>query len=82
MNFFQAKKWGNALTCGHSNDIPGFGFLEIKIDLTEEGLSHIDDVIETFFQYIKMIRDKDGIQKWLFDEMKIIQATEFRQVLF
>lgn len=50
----------------------------MKIDLTEEGLSHVDDVIEVFFQYIKMIKEKDGIQEWLFDEMKTIQSTEFR----
>lgn len=37
---------------GHQNTLRGFGFFEIVVDLTEEGMEHVDDIINIVFQVI------------------------------
>lgn len=38
------------LLAGHQNTLNGFGFFEISIDLTQDGIDHVDDIIEIVFQ--------------------------------
>ena len=55
----------------------GFDFFIVSVDLTEEGVEHIDDIIQLVFQYFEMLR-KVGTQEWIFDECKKINAMLFR----
>ncbi|XP_011869711.1 PREDICTED: insulin-degrading enzyme-like [Vollenhovia emeryi] len=46
----------------------------INIDLTEEGATHIEDIIQLTFQYINMLK-LEGPIKWIYDECKQIENT-------
>lgn len=35
---------------GHQNTLNGFGFFEIVVDLTQEGMEHVDDIVNIIFQ--------------------------------
>lgn len=42
-----------SLMAGHQNTLNGFGFFEIVVDLTQEGMEHVDDIVNIIFQVRK-----------------------------
>lgn len=50
LSALKARGWSNNLIAGNRPASRGFGFFGISVDLTEEGLKHIDDIIELIFQ--------------------------------
>ncbi|XP_053953738.1 insulin-degrading enzyme isoform X2 [Anastrepha obliqua] len=69
--------WCNDLMAGHQNTLNGFGFFEIVVDLTQDGMEHVDDIVNIIFQYLAMLR-KEGPKKWIFDEYVNINEIRFR----
>ncbi|XP_030604512.1 insulin-degrading enzyme [Archocentrus centrarchus] len=65
----KSKGWVNTLLGGHKEGARGFMFFNIKVDLTEEGLLHVEDIIFHMFQYIQLLRT-EGPQEWVFKEYK------------
>lgn len=55
-------RWANSLVGGQRQGSKGFGFFLLNIDLTEEGLDHVDEIIFLVFQYLEMLRTKDAVQ--------------------
>jgi insulysin len=70
-------RWSTSLNCDHVKYANGFGFFEIKVDLTDGGFEHIDDIVKLIFQYLNLIRNL-GIQQWIFDELQSLNEIEFR----
>ena len=74
----KAKGWADELSAatGFSNNAQESS-LYLGINLTENGLSHVNDVIDIVFQYIRMLQ-KTEIQKWLFLEQQQMATLQFR----
>lgn len=47
------------------------------MDLTEEGMQHIDDIVKLIFQYLNLLRESRP-QKWIFDEESNVMRMQFR----
>uniref|UniRef100_A0A8C5F1R5 Insulin degrading enzyme n=1 Tax=Gopherus evgoodei TaxID=1825980 RepID=A0A8C5F1R5_9SAUR len=73
----KAKGWVNTLVGGQKEGARGFMFFIINVDLTEEGLLHVEDIILHMFQYIQKLR-AEGPQEWVFQECKDLNAVAFR----
>jgi len=73
----KARGWVNNLVAGQSSGAKGFGFFVAKVDLTEEGIKHTDDIIKLIFQYLEMLRDA-GPKAWIFEEYRDLSAIQFR----
>lgn len=71
------RGWCNDLIASHNNTARGFGFFEIVVDLTQDGIEHVDDIVHIVFQYIRMLRE-EGPKKWIFDECCDINKMHFR----
>ncbi|XP_032591237.1 insulin-degrading enzyme isoform X1 [Drosophila grimshawi] len=69
--------WCNDLMAGHQNIQNGFGFFDIAVDLTQDGLAHVDDIVKIIFQYLCLLR-KEGPKKWIFDECVKLNEMRFR----
>uniref|UniRef100_A0A8C4JAA5 Insulin-degrading enzyme n=1 Tax=Dromaius novaehollandiae TaxID=8790 RepID=A0A8C4JAA5_DRONO len=69
--------WVNTLVGGQKEGARGFMFFIINVDLTEEGLLHVEDIILHMFQYIQKLRT-EGPQEWVFQECKDLNAVAFR----
>ncbi|XP_017844031.1 insulin-degrading enzyme isoform X2 [Drosophila busckii] len=69
--------WCNDLMAGHQSTHHGFGFFDIVVDLTQEGLEHVDDIVHLIFQYLQMLRE-EGPKKWIFDECVKLNEMRFR----
>ena len=44
------RGWVNSLMAGESSGAKGFAFFGINVDLTEDGIQHVDDIITLVFQ--------------------------------
>ncbi|XP_051946151.1 insulin-degrading enzyme-like isoform X2 [Xyrauchen texanus] len=73
----KAKGWVNTLVGGQKEGARGFMFFIINVDLTEEGLLHVEDIIFHMFQYIQKLRT-EGPQEWVFQECKDLNKVAFR----
>ncbi|XP_041476883.1 insulin-degrading enzyme-like isoform X1 [Lytechinus variegatus] len=73
----KARGWVNTLCGGEKDGAKGFAFFIINVDLSEEGLDHVDDIILHMFQYLNMLR-KEGPQQWVHDECRDLDAMRFR----
>ncbi|GBP10041.1 Insulin-degrading enzyme [Eumeta japonica] len=73
----KARGWCNNLMGGTRTDARGFGFCGVQMDLTEEGMEHVDDIIKLMFQYFDMVKD-EGPQRWIWEELRDLMAMEFR----
>ncbi|KOB70370.1 Insulin-degrading enzyme, partial [Operophtera brumata] len=71
LSALKARGWCNRIGAR------GFGFFGVQVDLTEDGVEHIDDIITLVFQYISMMREQ-GAQRWVWEEQRDLMAMEFR----
>lgn len=44
------RGWSNNLLAGHTTSGRGFGFFDITVDLTQEGLENVDEISKIIFQ--------------------------------
>lgn len=77
MAALKERGWSNNLVAGNRPAPRGFGFFGISVDLTEEGMNHVEEIIKLVFQYINMLK-KTGPLDWLHREQKDISAMTFR----
>ena len=56
------KGWANSINAGCGNGSKGFEFFEIRLDITEEGIKHVDDIIMMVFQYLTLLRNQ-GVEE-------------------
>uniref|UniRef100_A0A646QDK3 Insulin-degrading enzyme n=1 Tax=Hemiscolopendra marginata TaxID=943146 RepID=A0A646QDK3_9MYRI len=73
----KAKGWVNTLIGGQKSGAKGFGFFIVNVDLTEDGIEHVDDIVTHLFQYLNMLRH-NGPQEWFFREFADINKITFR----
>jgi len=70
-------KWANTLSAGESPEsYSSHSLFLVSIELTEEGNNHVMEIICIVFQYISMLLE-DGLQNWIFDELKNVAETRF-----
>uniref|UniRef100_A0A3B3I270 Insulin-degrading enzyme n=1 Tax=Oryzias latipes TaxID=8090 RepID=A0A3B3I270_ORYLA len=73
----KAKGWVDGLLAGQKEDVRGFMFFKVRMNLTEEGLLHVDDIVLHLFQYIHKLHT-EGPQEWIFEEYKDLKEVAFR----
>lgn len=73
----KARGWVNTLVGGQKSGSKGFGFFVVNVDLTEEGIEHVDDIIQLVFQYLALLR-AEGPQEWVWRECQDLNTMQFR----
>ncbi|KYQ54450.1 Insulin-degrading enzyme, partial [Trachymyrmex zeteki] len=77
LSALKANGWCNFLVSGKHLAARGFSMFYILVDLTEEGIKHIENIVLLMFQYINMLKLKGPI-KWIYDECTDIARINFR----
>jgi len=62
ISVLRAKGWGNSIEAGNLCAAKEFTFFNVAINLTDEGLEHIDDIMILFFQYVKLLKESNGTE--------------------
>lgn len=76
LSLLKKRGWCDSLCIG-TGDMMTFGIVQMTVTLTNEGVNFINDIIDTIYQYIRMLK-RDGIPKWLFDEEAGLSEISFR----
>lgn len=77
LSALKQRGWAQALGAGQGFDYRGGALFNINIELTENGLQHVDDITAMVYQTINRIRD-GGIQPWLYREQQQVAEQRFR----
>lgn len=73
----RAKGWANGLSAGGGFSYPDVATFTVSVALTEAGVDHIDAISGLLFQFIELTR-RDGIQSWMFEELRVMSDLAFR----
>ncbi|KAM0735141.1 Insulin-degrading enzyme [Formica fusca] len=77
LSALKAKGWCNSLVSGKRSGARGFNFFSVVVDLTEEGIKHVNNIVTLMFQYISMLKKKGPIE-WIYNEYRDIANMNFR----
>ena len=69
--------WANDLSAGEARSCSDWSSFSIHIDLTDDGLEHVDEVVDIVFAYISLLK-KAGPQQWVHDETATVADMSFR----
>ncbi len=73
----KAKGWVNGLGAYRGIDLPDQSSIELSLSLTDEGFKHYDQIIETTFAAIQLLKQK-GISAELYQEEQKMSDISFR----
>jgi insulysin len=77
LSLLKTRQWSTSLTACTSPTPKGYGFFDIKVQLTENGLDHTDEIAKLIFQYINLLRQK-GPQQGIFEECREQSEKNFQ----
>ena len=77
LSLLKNKGWVNGLSAGAGFRSRSLATFSISITLTEEGLSHIEEIGTHVFELLNMI-EENGITHWSFEEQRKLSELGFR----
>ncbi|KMZ64568.1 putative Insulin-degrading enzyme [Zostera marina] len=72
----KALGWVIDLSAGEEDSSDDFSFFSVRINLTDTGYAHVEDIVGLLFKYISLLQNS-GIHEWIFDELKAISDIGF-----
>ena len=74
----KAKGWANGLVAGEaSTSFSARSFFMVRVDLTDEGHAHVEDVVQVIFEYLQLLRAPGGINEQIYEEMRALARLKF-----
>ncbi|MDX2422864.1 MAG: insulinase family protein [Amphritea sp.] len=73
----KSKGWVNSLSAYRGTDLPDQSSIELSISLTDEGLKNYNEVIETTFAAIQLLKQQ-GVSAELYQEEQQLSEISFR----
>lgn len=77
LSLLKDRGWAGGLRVGADSMDARQGLLDIRIDLTREGVDHVGEIGEMLFRTIEMMRE-EGFPRWRFDELQTLAEMSFR----
>ncbi|KXS09469.1 LuxS/MPP-like metallohydrolase [Gonapodya prolifera JEL478] len=77
LSLLKSLSWANGMSAGVHEGSIGWSFFKIHIDMTEEGLGHVEEIVEIVFSFIQMLQSA-GVQEWAFRECELMLRCEFK----
>ena len=76
MSELKSKGWCNSRDFDSAYRVRGFQLFNLLLNLTEEGIEHINEMVKLIFQFFTFLR-KETVQKWIHDELCELKKIEF-----
>lgn len=77
LSYLKDQGWVLYLGAGGSDASPGTDLFKINMELTLSGSQNWEQIIQVIFAYINLLK-MEGIQEWIFDELRLISEAQFR----
>uniref|UniRef100_K3W5F3 Insulin-degrading enzyme n=1 Tax=Globisporangium ultimum (strain ATCC 200006 / CBS 805.95 / DAOM BR144) TaxID=431595 RepID=K3W5F3_GLOUD len=78
LSYLKAQKWANGLSAGLMRDNEDWSLFSVKVDATDAGIEHVDDVVSAVYQYLRLLQKKTPFASWIFKETQDIGLIDFR----
>ncbi len=79
LSLLKRKGWANGLNAGVGHSGSSFSIFSCGIELSEEGLKHVDQIIIIVFQYIELLKHASAKSlEHLYKEVHEISNINFR----
>ncbi|OWY99758.1 Insulin-degrading enzyme [Phytophthora megakarya] len=78
LSYLKAQKWANGLSAGLFRDNEDWGLFCVKVDVTDAGIDHVNDVVEAVYQYVQTLQRETPFQSWIFRETQDLALLDFR----
>jgi insulysin len=69
--------WANSLSAGSNTELADYETFDVTVGLTKKGLDDVAKVIEHFFSFLTLLRDK-GIPFYVFNEVLNLEELSWR----
>ena len=77
LSLLKKRGWVETLSAGLGASSISEATFSVSMQLTEQGLEHVDEIVSYAFRYIDLIREQ-GISERIFDEQRRIAEMDFR----
>lgn len=77
LSSLKKQGWATSLSAGIGPEATGFAFFSINIGLTPKGMEHTDEIARLVFQYIKLIKESESLERY-FTESKRMAEINFQ----
>jgi insulysin len=77
LSYLKRKGWVNGLTAGGESDLSDFETFDVTASLTRSGFENVNQVVESIFSMITMLRDKT-IPKYIYNEVLQLEELGWR----
>ncbi|CAI5708951.1 unnamed protein product [Peronospora destructor] len=78
LSYLKTQKWANGLSAGLFRDNEDWGLFCVKVDVTDAGIEHVNDVVEVVFQYVQTLQRVIPFEPWIFHETQDLALQNFR----
>ncbi|KAF1319109.1 Insulin-degrading enzyme, partial [Globisporangium splendens] len=76
LSYLKKNKWVNSLSAGIDEEHDEFSLFLINLDVTEDGIAHLEDVLLALFQYLQLLTESQ-FEKWMFEELENLAVMHF-----
>jgi insulysin len=76
VSVLRKRGWATSLSAGTDVDMESFSMFQIQLSVTDEGLPHINHVVDLVFDYIELIK-KNGIRKEIAQDIIDVYTVNF-----
>jgi insulysin len=77
LSYLKSRGWANSVGCANSEELSDFEVFEVVVGLTTQGLAQVDEVVESVYAYINMLRDRK-IPNYVFEEVFRLEELQWR----
>ncbi|KAG7356829.1 insulin-degrading protein [Nitzschia inconspicua] len=77
LSYLKSKGWANSLEAAGESDLSDFETFEVTVGLTKAGLNNVNEVIESIFSCLRMLRDQ-AIPTYVFNEVLQLEELQWR----
>lgn len=77
LSSLKARGWADQLGAGLGRDDSDGAAMSLSIRLSEEGLKHVEEIVELVFQTLRLIQS-DGVQRWRYAEQARLAQIAFQ----
>ncbi|KAL7686292.1 putative metalloenzyme, LuxS/M16 peptidase, peptidase M16, middle/third domain-containing protein [Plasmopara halstedii] len=78
LSFLKEQKWGNGLSAGLFRDHEDWALFGVKVDVTNAGIEHVNEIVEVVYQYLQILREETPFEPWIFHETQNLALQSFR----
>ncbi|TMW67012.1 hypothetical protein Poli38472_012128 [Pythium oligandrum] len=76
LSLLKKHKWVHSISASIEEDLEEFATMGLHIEMTDEGMMHVDDLLLALFQYVQLLRESK-LEKWMFQELEDLSLMHF-----